>query len=225
MNKKAFTLIELLVVIAIIGIIGAFLLPAFGRARENHRQSMCASNLHQIGIAMHMYLDDHDFKFPEYHYRVAGWVQTKKGKIWRQNIPKHWYHKLEPYIDDRDVFKCPSYKYHEYAPEDLEDTGMFFSYGYNKQGLSLGYTKWGLSLRDINEVKNASQCIMVGDGAGRENPRGSYSYIEKNFISKRHSNGTNILFVDNHIKWYRTFPPEECEIPMDDEEALLWWNY
>ncbi|GAF88660.1 unnamed protein product, partial [marine sediment metagenome] len=64
MNKKAFTLIELLVVIAIVGIIAAFLVPAMGSVRENARRSQCANNLRQIGIAWHLYLDDHNEKFP-----------------------------------------------------------------------------------------------------------------------------------------------------------------
>ncbi len=57
--KRAFTLIELLTVIAIIAILAALLLPAISHARGTARKSVCQSNLHQINLAIIMYVDDH----------------------------------------------------------------------------------------------------------------------------------------------------------------------
>ena len=58
MRKNGFTLIELLGVIAIIAILAAILFPVFVGAQEKARQSICQSNLKQIGIAAGAYAQD-----------------------------------------------------------------------------------------------------------------------------------------------------------------------
>jgi prepilin-type N-terminal cleavage/methylation domain-containing protein/prepilin-type processing-associated H-X9-DG protein len=62
--NAAFTLIELLVVIAIIAILAALLLPVLAKSKERGKSIACLSNLHQIGIALQLYTQDHENKMP-----------------------------------------------------------------------------------------------------------------------------------------------------------------
>jgi prepilin-type N-terminal cleavage/methylation domain-containing protein len=54
--RRAFTLIELLVVIGIIGLLVAIVVPTLGTARSHARRSVCAANLHEVGITLRSYL-------------------------------------------------------------------------------------------------------------------------------------------------------------------------
>ncbi|HUW62707.1 MAG TPA: prepilin-type N-terminal cleavage/methylation domain-containing protein [Candidatus Bathyarchaeia archaeon] len=62
--KKGFMLIELLVVIGIIGILASILLVGLAPARERARRASCLATLHQWGMTMRIYADEHDGRLP-----------------------------------------------------------------------------------------------------------------------------------------------------------------
>lgn len=62
--RGGFSLIELLVVIAILAVLLAILSPALRQARHQARRAVCASNLRQIGSAIHVYAHDFDDTIP-----------------------------------------------------------------------------------------------------------------------------------------------------------------
>jgi len=59
-----FTLVELLCVIAIIGLLAALLLPALALGKERAKRMVCLNNEHQLGVGFHLFLQDHNNKFP-----------------------------------------------------------------------------------------------------------------------------------------------------------------
>ena len=99
--KGGFTLIELLVVIAIIAILAAILFPVFSKAREKARAAACQSNLKQLALAMKMYTNDWDERFPiSTPPCVAG--------TGNQGTTMPWWLLVYPYVKNGQIFECPS---------------------------------------------------------------------------------------------------------------------
>lgn len=109
---SAFTLIELLVVVAIISLLTAILLPVFFSVRGRARQTVCISNLRQIGMAVSLYADDSDDLYPSGKDPSDEYANPD---IWTGSPYQTQVHQmpfltdiLAPYTRSVDLWHCPA---------------------------------------------------------------------------------------------------------------------
>jgi prepilin-type N-terminal cleavage/methylation domain-containing protein/prepilin-type processing-associated H-X9-DG protein len=100
-RRTGFTLIEMLVVIAIIAVLVSLLLPAVQKAREAAARIQCTNNLHQMGVALHVY-HDHNKAFPS---GGEGTDPAAGGGVGATVFDNHSvFTFLLPYIEQEEVY-------------------------------------------------------------------------------------------------------------------------
>lgn len=228
-RTSGFTIPEMLAVIAIIVIIVSILLPAFGQSRKVARQAICASNLHQQGVAMRGYLTDYSY-FPGH----AAWLGTsnRPTAVWAPRMRRYTN-------DDHGVFNDPS------SPEGFDwrkvtgtPGGMYaraeekawgyeegdllldvftvpFSYAYNDWGRwniqtnpqrGLGADlKGGITTPHLRKTGVVAPSNMIAITEATQDGSWDFNADPTNpreYPGKFHFEGTNVLFVDAHVKWF-----------------------
>lgn len=221
---SAFTLIELLVVIAIIAILAAILFPVFAQAREKARQASCLSNMKQITLAALMYAQDYDEMFVGDNTATGErwgnyyWMFVSKPYI--TSFPTNFNKpRAGIFYCPSDPAKAPQYLSGDRAtnvwPQPAQSWGIDALTTDSEGETAIGY--W--CSYSINE-----NICEISALAAWQAPANSFLYLEaadseiegdeldemyslpgsiKN-PGGGHSGGTNVAYVDGHVKWGRT---------------------
>lgn len=129
-----------LVLFCVIGMLIALLLPAVQAAREAARRSTCRNNLKHIGLAMHLYAEDHGCLPPPY-------LADEDG------TPMHsWRVLLLPYLERRDLYD--RYDFNE--PWNGPNNRLLAAEMPEVYGCA--------SAEDYNEATKTPYVAIVGDG-------------------------------------------------------------
>jgi prepilin-type N-terminal cleavage/methylation domain-containing protein/prepilin-type processing-associated H-X9-DG protein len=225
-KPHGFTLIELLVVIAIIAILPALLLPSLSRARQSALRVQCASNLHQIGVALKLYVDDFQ-KFP--CFGGPDLLPYMPFSEWRSS---YWDAKLLAYAgENQGLFLCPgSLSSNRNAATNWFSVpyGPNRSYGYNTWGayfptaeVSLGlsgspFSSLGL-FNPESMIASPDEMIAVADSElswtytpddGDGDNDGGWALDSGSLLQwltgKHHVGGANVVFCDAHVEYAKT---------------------
>ena len=215
MGRRGFSLVELMIAVAALGILAALVAPAMIGAIEVAKRTACASNLHQLGIAMHAYLRDHDGQFfplresePDgvlwyFGFEPSGSPARGEGN----RILDRTRAKLYPYLESPETVEvCPSVPFgHPYKPKYR---GQPWTYGINYE------LSYHTGSRNISEVRpqDASQTVVFADSAqvvtwippaSAQNPMmEDWYYIRsgERTVQFRHGGRANVLFADWHVE-------------------------
>jgi len=209
-----FTLIELLVVIAIIAIIAAILFPVFQKVRENARRAACASNMRQLTTAFVQYTQDNDEILPGATDGpngagvAGGWVFYSTFGV--SPAPARFdvsQGGLYPFVRSAQVYVCP---------DDGQGRTSGDSYAVNSCAESSANVPANPPQprpgRSLAAFDAPASFLLLGeeDADFHDHTTGSSNdaYLSLFFddaVSSRHTGGSNVSFVDGHVKWYR-FP-------------------
>jgi prepilin-type N-terminal cleavage/methylation domain-containing protein/prepilin-type processing-associated H-X9-DG protein len=246
MRRPGFTLIELLVVIAIIAILAAILFPVFAQAREKARQTMCVSNMKQIGLGVQMYAQDYDEKMP-FNY---GYLWDEKGKqipgtlLWWQDL-------VRPYVKNEQVYTCPSASPHtqestwrppgmpnplirDYIANAAATAGNrgYWPPGSKFEGRVGPFTNnWNNDSISLARIEDPSGTIAIVDGYRSDEiwainqsdcwkptpqPPADASNRWPGFVAKRHNDGFTAAYVDGHARWMKESRCGEWTVAAND---------
>ena len=205
MKRAGFTLIELLVVIAIIAVLAALLVPAMKEAMERARTLHCLNNLRQLGVAAHLYAQDHEDIILECLLTYFDDKGRKIEESW------HWRMWQGDYLEkpkdgDPTMLVCPAFK----------------PFVWHSHACTYGMRSGWHSPHNVAELEKPVDYLLFADSLsywqcfGNFVPTQTYRIYSFEYagpglhprVHVRHLGRTNINFADGHVA---SIAPEELE--------------
>jgi prepilin-type N-terminal cleavage/methylation domain-containing protein/prepilin-type processing-associated H-X9-DG protein len=216
-SESGFTLIEILIVLSIIAILAALIFPTFARVRENGRRASCQSNMKQLGLAFQQYTQDNDELLPNVRilpFDQGGWMYLN---MFPASETRGGYEPdkggLYPYVKSTQVYVCPSDGKGRSSGNSYSANGCVF-HALDSGGLGAGKhlasfddtAQWLFLAEESSPLPPAPYTSAeqfansTNDGYLAHNNNGSGG---DDPLSTRHLDGSNVLFLDGHVKWFR----------------------
>jgi len=223
-NYRGFSLLELLVVLAVALMLLGLLMPGLQRMREAAWHVACASNEHQIAIAMAVYADDHNERLPYTWFageRAANgdWDRVPQPSqmmtLYRGDGYRPWDGSgcLSPdkYINNPEIFYCPAHRgrhpFERYEqdwiiPDQEAITGNYHYRGILKNPKVRGIYEYTLSRLQRDRM----EFTVLSDGLATKS---DFS----------HTSGTNLLKIDFSVEWYNDNGGQIFELLPDEDQG------
>jgi prepilin-type N-terminal cleavage/methylation domain-containing protein/prepilin-type processing-associated H-X9-DG protein len=229
--RSAFTLVELLVVVAVVGLLLAMLLPSLSQAKGRTRTAVCLSNLRQLTIAAHSYVNTQQGYFP-----IAYCTENRPGLLvscaWDFTTIRDWNAGTTRVVPgllwegntNPEIHQCPAF---EGGHNWLADP--FTGYNYNTSYIGHGQSEAIPTPARLIAVRYPDLCALFGDGeyasgankfmrAPWRNPGDAqFSGRSAGTQGYRHLEQTNVAFCDGHAETRRdryteTYPADQASI-------------
>ncbi len=190
---RAFTLIELLVVITIIAIVMALLLPALARAKAKGYNTVCVSNLRQLGMATRLYSEDNNNLLPSAEILPTEPINPQKplGRIC-DVLASYIGRTAGTNTNSPSVFKCPSDKVGFFATE-----GSSYEWDADLNGHRIDETKSANMFLVWQKSQGPAQSTNIVLRFPPETTPLLLDYEE--FHPRAPKSGKNVVFMDGHV--------------------------
>ncbi len=211
-KRRAFTLIELLVVIAIIAILAAILFPVFAKAREKARQTSCLNNEKQLSLGFIQYMSDYDSVSPSSTdgpngaTHLGGWMfYSTFGTTTTPPVFDPKQGNIYSYVKSAAVYVCPDDALGQKAGDSYASNGCINAATADTvTGVRSGKSEAAFDNPSAIMMLCEEDSLTTDHRSGTTND--AYLSFEYDDVpSVHHSDGSNVVFMDGHAKWYH-FP-------------------